>query len=29
MESLFLILLLMGGWLLLQRVVLPRFGVAT
>jgi len=29
MESLLLFALLIGGWVLVQRVILPRFGVAT
>ena len=29
MESLLLFAELIGGWILLQRVILPRMGVAT
>lgn len=29
MESVLLFIVLIGGWVLLQRVILPRMGVST
>lgn len=29
MESILLFIVLIGGWVLLQRVILPRMGVST